>query len=142
MANSSTTTFPATLDVLQENPSNVDRTEAGVIAMQTKSGVRRLAAADGAITPAAGEVFLTKAGVNAMTLAAPSTALNGARLVIMSTTANAHTVTATDLIHDGVTGGAKDLATFGAFPGASLELMAYAGAWYVVSKNVVTITAV
>lgn len=135
-----TTNYPGALDAARENPSNMDSSEAAMLAVQAKLGVARLFAANGAIDLASGECLLTKAGVNAMTLAAPPTSMNGQRVVIISTTANAHTVTATDLIHDGVTGGAKDLATFAAFPGASLELMAYAGAWYVVGTNAVTIT--
>jgi hypothetical protein len=51
-------------------------------------------------------------------------------------------VTATNLIADGVTGGAKDTATFGAFVGSSLDLLSYDGLWHVVGKNVVTIAAV
>jgi hypothetical protein len=48
-------------------------------------------------------------------------------------------ITATGLIHDGVTGGAKNTATFGAFHGSSLTLVAYNLLWYVESKNVCTI---
>lgn len=136
------TTYPTTIDAARENPSTQDMTEAAMIAVQTKLGVIQLAAADGAISLAAGEVIITKAGVAALTLAAPPTSMNGQRLAIVSTTANAHVVTATNLLDDGVTGGAKDTATFGAFAGASLELMAYGGKWNVISKNVVTIAAV
>jgi hypothetical protein len=136
------TSYPTALDTARSNPSNMDSSEAAILAMQAKMGVQSLAAADGALPLVAGTVLVTKAGVCAMTLAAPTTAMNGQRITVISTTANAHTLTATNLIEDGVTGGAKDLATFAAFAGASIELEAYSGKWYVVSKNVVTITAV
>jgi len=100
------------------------------------------AAEDGAITIAPETtIVFTKAGVAAMTLAAPSAAQAGTRMMFTAGTANAHTLTATGLIEDGVTGGAKNVATFGAFVGASLELEARALKWHVVSKNVCVITA-
>jgi len=45
-------------------------------------------------------------------------------------------ITATGLLADGVTGGNKGTATFGAFVGASLVLVAANGAWNVVSQVV------
>lgn len=83
---------------------------------------------------------LTKATAGAYTLAAPTAAQNGLRKVITAGTAAAHVVTATGLIQDGVTGGAKTTLTFGAFVGASVELVAVETKWHVVGKNVVTIT--
>jgi hypothetical protein len=136
------TSYPTALDTARSNPSNMDSSEAAILAMQAKMGVQSLAAADGALPLVAGTVMVTKAGVCAMTLAAPAAANDGQRITVISTTANAHTLTATNLLEDGITGGAKDLATFAAFAGASIELEAYAAKWYVVSKNVVTITAV
>tara|TARA_R110000868_G_scaffold404033_2_gene681817 strand:- start:772 stop:1440 length:669 start_codon:yes stop_codon:yes gene_type:complete len=97
-------------------------------------------AANGALAVAPGTAMLTKAGVNAMTLAAPTVAQEGLILNIVSQTANAHTVTATGLLDDGVTGGAKNLATFAAFAGASLTLMASNLKWAVVSLKAVTIS--
>jgi hypothetical protein len=85
---------------------------------------------------------MTKAGVGAYTLAAPTAAQEGYRLLILNQTANAHVVTATNLLDDGVTGGAKDTATFGAFVGASLDLIAINLKWHVVSINVCTIAEV
>lgn len=101
-----------------------------------------LYAADGAIAIASGLAVLTKGSAGAYTLAAPTAAQNGTRLTITNGSAFAHVITATNLLEDGVTGGAKDTATFGAFVGASLDLVAYNGTWYVVSKNVCTIAAV
>jgi hypothetical protein len=97
--------------------------------------------ADGAIDPTCGTAVLTKGSAAAMTLAAPTVAQNGLRLRIISSSAFAHVVTATNLLEDGVTGGAKDTATFAAFKGAGLDLEAYAGTWHIVGKNVVTVAA-
>jgi hypothetical protein len=105
-------------------------------------GVVTAYAADGAIAIQTGIAHLTKAGVGAYTLAAPTAAQAGTRLTITNGTANAHVLTATNLLEDGVTGGAKDTATFGAFVGATLVLIAVGLVWYVESKNVVTIAAV
>ena len=85
---------------------------------------------------------LTKGSAGAYTLAAPTAAQEGNRLLILNQSAYAHVVTATNLLDDGVTGGAKDTATFGAFVGASLDLIAVNLKWHVVSKNVCTIAAV
>lgn len=132
-----TTTYPVAIDAERTNPSNVDSSEAAIIALQTRVGVQTAIAADGALSIAGGQYMVTKAGVCAMTLAAPT--VNGSRLTVTSTTANAHTITTVDLIHDGTTG-THDLATFAAFPGASLTLEAYEGKWYTVSNVAVTIT--
>ena len=151
------TTFPTTLDSARSNPSTQDMTEAAMLAVQAKIGadgstvsssldykVRRLVAtpyaADGAISKDPALLhMLTKTSAGAYTLAAPTAAQEGMRLVISSGTAFAHVITATNLLEDGVTGGAKDTATFAAFVGASLELMAYNLTWLVISKNAVTI---
>lgn len=85
---------------------------------------------------------LTKGSAGAYTLAAPTAAQEGYRLLILNQSAYAHVVTATNLLDDGVTGGAKDTATFGAFVGATLDLIAINLKWHVVSKNVCTIAAV
>ena len=96
--------------------------------------------ANGALAVSPHTATLTKAGVNAMTLAAPTVAQEGMIIRVVSQTANAHTITATGLIDDGVTGGSKTTATFAAFAGASIELMASNLKWAVISKNVVTIS--
>ncbi len=82
---------------------------------------------------------LTKGSAGAYTLAAPTALQEGYRLTILCQSAFAHVVTATDLLDDGVTGGAKDTATFGAFVGSTLELIAINLKWHVIGKNVVTI---
>ena len=103
------------------------------------NGAQTAYASDGAIAIANGTALLTKGSAGAYTLAAPTAAQAGTRLRIISQTAYAHVITATDLIDDGVTGGAKDTATFAAFAGAAIELEAVNLKWAVVGKNVVTI---
>lgn len=98
-------------------------------------------ATDGAIIKK-GFAVLTKTSAGAYTLAAPDIGANGTPLVITAGTAFAHVVTATNLIQDGVTGGAKDTLTFAAFVGSSIHLIAYNETWYVVAKNLVTVAAV
>lgn len=96
-------------------------------------------AASAAIPPVAGTALLTKATAAAMTLAAPDVSIDGALLVISSETAAAHTVTGVGLIADGVTGSPHGTATFAAFKGASLTLMAANKLWNVIANNNVTI---
>jgi hypothetical protein len=99
----------------------------------------RVASADGAVNPNVdGLIPITKAGVCAMTLAAP--ARDGIELEFISRTANAHTITATGLIDDGVTGGSKTTATFAAFAGASCAFRSYGGKWNTVSLKAVTVS--
>lgn len=109
-------------------------------AMSTGDGSASEAAyaVNGALNAAGGVAYLTKAGIGAYTLAAP--AYSGAVIEIISRTANAHVVTATGLIDDGVTGGAKGTMTFAAFAGASIRLRAQGGFWNVAAKNVVTVS--
>jgi len=95
--------------------------------------------ADGAIPVAEGKYVLTKGSAGAQTLAAPTAAQQGTRVTVVAGSAFAHVITATGLLDDGVTGGSKNTATFGAFVGSSITLIAYNLKWVVESKNVVTI---
>jgi hypothetical protein len=100
------------------------------------------ASADAAITLTAysQSIYITKAGVCALTLADPTaTTHDGCRLTIISTTANAHTVSnaAGSGFNDG--GGAADIATFGGAKGDSMIIEAYQGKWYVVNLLNVTL---
>lgn len=116
-------------DIIEVQPLNAPNTN-----------VVTLASANGAIGIAPGTVVITKTGsLAAMTLAAPTAAQNGLILRITSATAFAHTVTATGLFDDGVTGGSKTTATFAAFAGASMEVMAYEGKWHTLSLKAVTV---
>lgn len=95
--------------------------------------------ASGIIPPAAGCALITKATAASMTLAAPTIAQNGDILVITSQTAAAHTVTAVGLLGDGVSGSPHGTATYAAFIGASMTLMAANLVWNVIATTGVTI---
>lgn len=79
-------------------------------------------------------ILINATGVAVTTLAAPSIAMNGAKVTITSQTAQAHTVTATGLFN---TGGTTpfSLATFPAKVGVSMTLEAQNGAWNVVGQS-------
>lgn len=97
-------------------------------------------AASGAIDPhTANRYVITKAGVAAMTLAAPTAGTDdGLEIQIISSTANAHTVTATGLYEDGAAH--VNVATFAANIGGCLLLVAYQGKWYVQALQSVTMS--
>jgi hypothetical protein len=98
-----------------------------------------LISASGAIDPRSeGRSMITKAGVAALTLAAPNLGDDGLYKRIISNTANAHTITATGLYVDGA--GHVNLATFAAQIGASIDLMAFAGKWVVIRVQGVTMS--
>jgi hypothetical protein len=101
--------------------------------------------ANGVISPEPGIKMLNKTSALASTtLAAPNRA--GDYIFLIAGTAFAHVVTATGLIQDGVTGGAKATLTFGAFVGSSIGLVGIASpstgalTWAVTFKNVCVIT--
>lgn len=95
-------------------------------------------AASGAINPhLPGRYVITKAGVAALTLAAPTPGTDdGVMIEVISSTANAHTLTATGLLKTG--SASVNEATYAAFAGANLILQAYQGAWYVSSMIAIT----
>jgi len=80
---------------------------------------------------------ITKAGVCAITLEAPSKAANGLQLTFRSATANAHTVTYTAGFLGGTT--ASDIGTFAASVGASFTIEANGGTWGQIALAGVTI---
>jgi len=87
---------------------------------------------------------ITKAGVAALTLAAPvAGADDGVLLHIFSTTANAHTITtpAAGDIQDGNTSGYDTVMTFNAYKGANCTLRAYQGVWYAISETGCSLTS-
>jgi hypothetical protein len=98
-----------------------------------------LLAADGAITIKEGIIRITKGSAAAITLAAPTAAQEGTRMTITSGSAFAHVITATGLLEDGVTGGAKNTATFAAFVGATCTLIAQNLKWHTESLKAVTV---
>ena len=83
--------------------------------------------ASGAIAQVAGTVTLSGTGVQAMTLANPTSVVDdGKKLTIVAKSAHAHTVTTVA----GISGGANHKSTFGGAIGDTLELQALGGAWY------------
>jgi hypothetical protein len=115
------------------------RMQSQIATLNEANAAVEVFAVNAALTKTTGIKVLTKGSAGAYTLAAPTADEEGRRLTIINGSAFAHVLTATNLIDDGVTGGAKDTATFGAFVGASIELIAYNGKWTVLAKNVVTI---
>ena len=85
-------------------------------------------ATDGAITVAPQIALLTKAGVGAYTLAAPTaTTHDGYQLCAVSTTANAHVIT---FASGKINGGSNTKITYGGAIGDAACLVAYQGVWY------------
>lgn len=109
--------------VLQNNPT---------VLPQTLSG------STDAIPPHSSTLYMvTSSGVDAMTLAAPTSGVDdGVTITVVSAGAHAHTITATGLLNTGAS--AVNVATFAAHAGASVELKAYQGSWYVVSQIGIT----
>lgn len=121
---------------------NLLNLKAGDADSSDLSAVVEAASANGAISiPTRGRkiVFITKGTAAALTLAAPTaTTHDGVEIVIVSTTAAAHTVTATTIgFNAGDT--SKDVGTFGAAIGNGLTCVAYQGEWYVTSNINVTL---
>jgi hypothetical protein len=84
---------------------------------------------------------LTKAtALGTTTFGAPGKDQDGLRVTFTSQTAAAHVITATTLWGDGVSGSPHTTATWAAFIGASLTVVAENGLWNVVSSVGVTIT--
>jgi hypothetical protein len=93
---------------------------------------------NGAIPPGTAATYvIIKGGVLADTLAAPVSADDGKIITITSATAFAHTITTPGLFQTGAVANAN-VATFGAFPGAGLTLMAFQGKWYVLATVGIT----
>ena len=96
-------------------------------------------ASDGAIALRSHTAIITKGTAAAMTLAAPTaTTHDGVIITVVSTTAAAHTVTATTV---GFNAGdaASDVGTFGAAIGNCFSFVAYQGEWYVLTNTNVTL---
>jgi hypothetical protein len=97
----------------------------------------QVASADGAITIKHGTVVITKAGVAALTLADPTAATDDFKvLIILSVTAQAHTISNAAGSGFNAGGAGADVATLGGAKGDGLTVMAYQGDWFVLnSKN-------
>lgn len=98
------------------------------------------ASADGAITQKQGVVYITKAGIAVLTIADPvATTDDGKTLTVISTTANAHTLSNGAGSGFNAGGAATDVGTFGGAKGDNIMITAYQGKWYVVAKTNVTL---
>ena len=94
-----------------------------------------ISATSTAITLGRERVILTYAGATAITLAAPTNPdMNGFVMHIVSTVAQAHVITATNLIN-----GDNDTLTWGSAIGNSCTLMAYNGEWLTMNLTGVTV---
>ncbi len=80
--------------------------------------------------------FLAGTAALALTLGAPSLALNGIELTITSQSAFAHVVTATALYFTGAVNSPFTTATFPAVAGASMQLVAQNGVWNVINASI------
>lgn len=98
---------------------------------------KEVMSANGAVTLFSGLVVITKAGVCAMTLAAPATGDNRV-LIFDSTTAQAHTLTITAGLRGA--GSGADVGTWGGAIGDGVTLYSYNGAWYVVPGTNLNVT--
>lgn len=97
---------------------------------------RQTISGDGAITVQSGNVVLTKGSAAAITLAAPSSQ-DDTEITVLSNSDFAHVITCPSaIILDGTTG-ANTTATFAAFKGASITLVATGVTWLVKSSNLV-----
>jgi hypothetical protein len=81
---------------------------------------------------------VTTAGVDAMTIVAPTATTDDGKIIKITTaTAAAHTLTCTGgTLRPGTA--SVTTVNFASFPGSSIELMAYQGNWYVMAANNVT----
>ncbi len=98
--------------------------------------------AAGALPVQAATNLITNAAVTALTLAAPVAGAQNTggqdymTLEVISSTGYAHTLTATGLLQTG--SASVNLATFAAYAGANLTLMAFNGKWIVISAVGIT----
>jgi plastocyanin len=117
------------LDILQDKARNLKRLLG--LEYQEASG------ATDAITIKNGYVAITKVGVNAMTLAAPTTEVeDGFTITFLAETASAHTITTPA----GKIDGSHSIVTLGGAVGDSVALTARNGKWWATSKINATVS--
>lgn len=125
-------------NVVQITPSGA-QIVAGVLG--SSGDIKTLATLSGssdAVDPnTAANYVVTTAGVDSMTLAAPTAGTDDGKVIrITSAGAHAHTLTATGLLQTG--SASVNVATFAASAGAGLTLMAYNAKWQVLSQIGIT----
>lgn len=118
-------------------------TELGYIDLAANGGFKPAVvayAANGAISLYSHTAVVTKGTAAALTLAAPTaTTHDGVTITVVSSTAAAHTVTATTV---GFNAGdaASDVGTFGGAIGDGFSFVAYQGEWYVLPGTNLNVT--
>lgn len=131
---STTMTFPGTNATIARTDAAQTFTGAQTFSSPIVGALKTTAnayASDGAITVAPQIALLTKAGVGAYTLAAPTaTTHDGYQLCAVSTTANAHVIT---FASGKINGGSNVTITYGGAIGDAACLVAYQGVWYTTS---------
>jgi hypothetical protein len=126
------------LDVLNKFTIGGTEVTASAAELNLTDKEAQTVSADGAITIKNGVVKVTKAGVAAMTLANPTDVTDDNKeLTILSTTAQAHTLTVTGGFGNGSTG--EDVATFSGAIGDNINLKAYGGYWYITGAHQVAV---
>lgn len=123
--------------VTSANPQDFPPYQPGAVVQRptTEPAVITLGQDGTIVSPAEDTIaYIAKASAAAVTLQAPSTALNGLTLLITSQTAFAHVVTATSLFNTGA-GALLSTATFPVQPGASLTLVSQNGLWNVTATT-------
>ena len=100
--------------------------------------LNHLISASGTVDPHSSGRYVINAGsAAALTLGAPTAGTeDGLCIQILSSTNYAHTLTATGLLQTG--SASVNEATFGAYAGAGLTLMAFNGYWIVLESNQIT----
>lgn len=116
--------------------------EAAIVQFLQRLFVVTTYTADGAIALTPGVHVIAKATAAAMTIAAPSSGIDGARLLIVANTDAAHVITFTGAtLLDGTTG-ANLTVTLTAFKGSAIVIVAVGTKWLLQSSsNVTSITA-
>jgi hypothetical protein len=112
----------------------VDGTTGGTVSPAIVS----LSGSADAINPHTSATYMvTTAGVDAMTIAAPTvTTDDGVTIKITTNTAAAHTLTGTGgILRTGTA--AVTHANFASFAGSSIQIMAWQGHWYVMAQNLI-----
>jgi hypothetical protein len=98
-------------------------------------------ATNGALCVCSGQYEITKGGLLALTLAAPTSGVqDGTIIKVVNSTAYAHTITATSLFQTGGSGTPYTTATFAAHAGGFVVLQAIGGYWYVLESLNVTLS--
>lgn len=125
--------FPAQQKLLQNEIVNQLTVNSSI-----EPDINLTGSADAISATASGYYLVKTAGVDAMTLVAPTAAAEGIIISIYSDTTNAHTLTATALLANGTA--LKTTATFAAFRGAGLKLRATNLVWHVLTSSAITFT--